>query len=105
MQMRSDAIRASNVAAAYVIRKVLTLTRELPWSLAVGDIDGNLAALAVGPEVEEATARKIQLLLVMGCNPHAIADGVHLFHHIHFPNTGVEQGHGSASAIHRSHRF
>ena len=102
--LRADTLRASNVSAAYITKKVLHVVSALPWSLTEGDVNANLTALSNGPDVSEPTAMKIQALLRMGMNMTEIADGVRLFMHVHFSTTGVEQGHGSAAAMHRMHR-
>ena len=63
--LRSDAIVASVIAAAYFDDLCLAQVREYPYSLAVGDVNENLDALSNVPaeELKCATTLKIKALL------------------------------------------
>eukprot|EP00972_Heterocapsa_arctica_P108642 15998745-Heterocapsa_arctica.AAC.1 len=50
--LRSDCMRASSIAAAYIRKGLFLVARSYPWSIAIGDIEENLVALGATAEEE-----------------------------------------------------
>ena len=63
---------------------MLRVLQALPWSLAIGDIDENLAALLEEEDVHDLTAHKILQLLRLGWNRQQIKDAIMLFRDVHW---------------------
>jgi hypothetical protein len=102
--LMNDCIRAANISASFMERKALSVARGLPWSLARGDINENLDRLRQGPPPVDPTAHKIWKLLEIGYSRPLLVEGVERLADVHWSTTIVEQGHGSASVIHKAHR-
>ena len=73
---------------------------------AVGDIAGNLQALAETElEPVEDVSAKLHRLLRLGYNRDTLIDAVRLFRELHWSTAQAEQGHGSAAVIHKYHKM
>ena len=101
--IRSWCMESSLTSAAFMTRKFFRVAKQLPWSLAIGDIHQNLELLALQEEPEEETASKIWQLLRMGYNRASLVEGVELLAHVHWSTGGVEQAHGSAAIVRKYH--
>jgi len=82
----------------------LSVARDLPWSLARGDINENLHRLLQGTPPIDPTAQKIRKLHELGYSRPLLIEGIERLADVHWSTTIVEQGHGSASVIHKAHR-
>lgn len=103
-EVRSEALHACHVSAAYIKNKVFTVARSLPFSLALGDVKDNLAKLKASDEpIRDSCAHKIRELLRVGFDSQAIEDGVMLLREINWTTVPVEQAHGSCAVLHRMH--
>jgi hypothetical protein len=103
--LKNDCIWAANISASFMERKALSVARGLPWSLARGDMNSNLDQLLHGPPPVDPTAQKIKKLLELGYSRRLLMEGLDRLGDVHWSTTIVEQGHGSASVIHKAHRF
>lgn len=102
--LRKGALQAAAAAAALFWRQVLREAEQLPWSLAVGDIEQNLRELkSQDAAPRELTAQKIWKLAKAGWMPHLVAEGVQLLRFVSWSTAQVEQGHASAALLHRQH--
>ena len=104
LTLMNDCIRAANISAAFMERKALSVARGLPWSLARGDINENLDRLLQGTPPIDPTAQKIRKLHELGYSRPLLIEGIERLADVHWSTTIVEQGHGSASVIHKAHR-
>ena len=86
-------------------QQVLRVLEDLPWSLAIGDMDENLAGLQEEEDICDLTAHKIAQLLKLRCNYEQVKDAVALFRDVRWSTSGVEQAHGSAAVVHRHHSY
>ena len=102
--LRSDCTDAADVSCAYAAKKFLRKVRQLPWSLAIGDMSGNLDTLAAGMEPGEQTASKIWKLLQLGCNRAELVDAVAMLRECRWSTVLAEQLHGTTAAIHKLHK-
>ncbi len=103
-QLASDVRKASLVAASFFWRHVLLEAQQAPWSLASGDIAANLEKLARQTQVpQDVCARKIQQLARLKWMPVIVQDAVALLAHVSWTTVVVEQGHASATLMHRVH--
>ena len=102
--LRSDCIGCASIGAAYIQRVLLSVAKSYPWALAIGDIESNLARLEGESQVSEPVTLKIQTLARQGFNRAALVDGISLLRECHWSTISVEQGHGSAAAMHRVHK-
>ena len=102
--LMSDTIVAVVVSGSFIENRIFRAARALPWSLAVGDIDQNMAKLAASEEEPgDATARKIRLLLKAKYNTQQLRQGIEMFRDCSWSSVVVEQSHGSASTIKKQH--
>ena len=102
-RLRHEFTRASIVQAAH-IRFVLRTARELPWSLAVGNIIANLEALMHQDRPLEQTSSRIYDMLQFGIDINEVAEGVSLLKDVPWSSEAVEQGHAAASRLLRKHK-
>ncbi len=103
-QLSSDTRKASLVEASFFWRHVLLEAQQAPWSLASGDIAANLEKLARQPQVpQDVCARKIQQLARLKWMPGLVQEAVALLAHVSWTTVVVEQGHASATLLHRLH--
>ena len=103
-QLASDVRKASLVAASFFWRHVLLEVQQAPWSLASGNIAANLEKLARQPQVpQDVCARKIQQLARLKWMPAIVQEAVALLAHVSWTTVVVEQGHASATLMHRAH--
>ncbi len=102
--LRSDCVVAASIGAAYIKRGLFNVARSYPWSLAIGNIEANLSRLMQEENVQEPTALKVQALAAQGFNRAALVDGLMLLRDCHWSTVSVEQGHGSAAALHKHHK-
>ena len=103
--LRSLCLQAGHVSSAFFNRRVLVRARGYPWVLCHGDIDAKLDALLLRVDVHDDTTTKIQRLLKAGVNKQRIACALRLMGDVSWSTTVVEQGHGSAAVVHRTHRL
>lgn len=102
-QLRSSTLQAAAICGAYMERKTFSEARKLPWSLVRGDLGSNLEALLAGPTPADPTSAKIQRLLQLGYNREVLKEGLERLADVHWSTTIIEQGHGSAAAVHKCH--
>ena len=102
--MRSDTIRSTHVAGAYMERKFMVATRGSPWRYCRGDLDAQLEALAAGPMPDEPTGRKLRILLDRGYPKPLLRDALRLLAQCQWSTTTIEQGHGSLAVVHQYHK-
>ena len=101
--LRTDCLLAANTAGAFIERRVFSAAKQLPWSLASGDIRANLAALKA-KEPQDIVSKKIKQLIAIGFNEGKLVDGISLLQEVRWSTTPVEQSHGSSAALRRFHR-
>jgi len=71
-QLQSEVLSAAHTAIGFISTRVLTEAQKLPWALATGDLEQNLADLKAGPKPDEPTAAKVwSLRTVSGVQPRA----------------------------------
>jgi hypothetical protein len=105
LALRSTVLHAASVAHAFITRSVLRPLRRSPWSLAVGDIPDNIDALVAQDHVpRDPVGAKIQALARLGYSRHLLARGLEMIRDIHWSTAAGEQGHASASLMHRQHK-
>ena len=79
--------------------------RSLPWSLAVGDVEANLAAFEeTTHELSDPVARKIRQLLVMKYNRAELIEAVSMLKDCRWSTAFAEQLHAHAAVLHKLHR-
>ena len=100
---QAEVLSAGHRAIAYVNIKTLSEARSHPWSLAVGDMDGNLMALQQGPEPEEPVARKIWHLLRLGVDLKQVKQGLSLLLDCPWGTASAEQQHASGTIMRKFH--
>ena len=77
--------------------------RELPWSLALGSIEDNLAGLEEEDEaLADMTAFKVRELCKLRSQ---LVDALGLLREVHWSSISVEQAHGSSAVMHRRHTY
>ena len=97
-------IYSSHVAAGFINKRVVSVIRNYPWSLCIGDISTNLDILAVDTsEISDTCTFKIRALLKMGFNRVKLEQAIHVMREAPFSGIPVEQGHGSCAVMHRFH--
>lgn len=102
--LRADCLQAAWVAASFFWRQVLSEAWRPPWSLAQGDIGLNLQHLASPNSIpENVTAAKNQQLARLGWRPLVLQEALQLLGHLSWSTLSVEQGHSSATLLHRQH--
>lgn len=102
--LQSDCIGAAWVSASFFTRQVLRIASEPPWALAIGDISLNLDRLASQDHRPvDLTTRKIQELARMRWHRPQLIEAVHLMKFLSWSTLSVEQGHSSATLMHRHH--
>ena len=101
----SDTLLGAQCASAYLHRKVFRVVESYPWSLADGDIRGNLAELRALPKPprDEVTWRIWHLLQQQDDRLEDLVPVIVLMQYIPWSTIAAEQGHGSQAAVHRYH--
>jgi hypothetical protein len=103
-ELRSAALTAVHISAAYIQKKLFNVVEELPWCLVVGDVSLNLQRLEdEGYDGDDPTVLKIVELMHLGYNRQRLVEGVSLLRDVPWSTVTVEQAHGSMAAIHRLH--
>lgn len=65
--LRSQVVTSMHISGGYIKSKVFQVVRSLPWGLAIGDVDANLAALERSDDpITDMCADKIRTLLRAG---------------------------------------
>ena len=103
--LRTDCLSAAGTMRAFMEMRFLFQARQLPWSLALGNISENLDNLLRTKEVVDPTSQKIVQLLSMGFPRPAIEEAVSLLADCPWTTTTQEQGHRAASGMHQAHRL
>ena len=103
-ELRSQAMLSGSIVQAYIKQKAFRVVKSRPWSLALGDIAADLSALALRGDVVDSTSTKIRDLVRSGYPLHRVISAVELLREATWTSTSVEQGRGSAAALHRAHR-
>ena len=103
-ELRSQ-ILDSELACSYTYQHFLSEVRSLPFSLGIGDIQANLAALAAQDQPPaDDTACKIWKLMRLHSNLIELTEAVALFKQISWSTRVAEQIHGFAAVLHKLHR-
>ena len=102
--LRSWSLQSASIIQAYITQKVFRVARSLPWSLTFGDVEANVTALLEQEGPLDSTSAKVRDLVKQGYPVHRVVAGVRLMAEVHWTSTSVEQGHGSASALHKMHK-
>ena len=102
-QLQSEVLSAAHTAIGFISTRVLTEAQKLPWALATGDLEQNLADLKEGPKPDERTAAKVRSLLQVGYNRELLKQGLMLMQDCPWSSASVEQQHASATVIKRLH--
>jgi hypothetical protein len=101
--LRSSAIHAAHVSLSFASMRVFDEARQLPWSLARGNLDDNLAKLKMGGCPEEAVSAKVWHLLHMGWNVEDIKAGLRTLLECGWGTDTVERQHASLTMMKRFH--
>ena len=104
--LRNLVLHSAYVALAMLQQQVFTPLSAYPWCLCHGDVDEKLDILA-DPKTAtpscEVTAN-VQFLLRQGYNRVLIKKALELLGQVPWSTNVQEQGHASASTIHRAHK-
>jgi len=103
LQLQSEVLFAAHTAIGFISTRVLTEAQKLPWALATGDLDRNLADLKAGPEPDEPTAAKVWSLLQVGYNRELLKQGLMLIQDCPWSSASAEQQHASATVMKKFH--
>jgi hypothetical protein len=101
--VKNEAIAAAATSHVYLMER-LRVYRTYPWSLAVGDIDANLDALAAGPIPADSIAAKIHTGLSIGMPKAIFVDGCKLLLQCAGTSMKAEHPHVVATMLMRSHK-
>ena len=102
--LRADALSCSHEASVFLQKRIFDEVRRYPFSLAIGDIDGNLdRLLASTDEADSGCTEKVRSLLRCGYNRQALIRGIQMLRYVEFSTRAVEQGHGTTATLHRYH--
>ena len=103
-ELRHCVVHSASVAFAFVHKRIFQELESLPWRLAVGDIDQNLADLEESQEpISDMCAHRVRQLLRAGYNRATLKEAVSLLREVPWTSVPVEQAHGSCAVIHRQH--
>ncbi|CAK0909364.1 unnamed protein product [Prorocentrum cordatum] len=103
LSLQSKAIHCAQVSLALVTWRALDDARGLPWSLATGDVDGKLDALAAGDMPQDAVAARVYCLLQCGWPRADIKRGLSLLLECPWSTRCAEQLHASLTLMKRYH--
>ena len=103
--MQHDAIHCAITQRAFLEKRFLAPLRELPWSLAIGDIATNLQRLHIGAhaDLDSGCSAKIKELMALGWSTANLVCGIELLREIDWTTRSAEQAHGSAAVLHKFH--
>ena len=101
--LKSSAIHSAHVSLAFVSMRVFDGARQLPWSLARGNVDDNPSELQGGECPEEAVSAKVWHLLHMGWNVEDIKAGLRTLLECGWATDCVERQHSSLTVMKRFH--
>ena len=104
--IRDCVARCAVASAGYLHYKIFLPANDYPWCLVTHASTQSQLDLLAGqhsPPEDETTA-KIHSLITLGYNREAILQGLELLKHARWSTTTLEQGHASASVIHKGHK-
>jgi len=104
--LRAAVVKTAFAGAAFIDEHTLKQTRELPLSLAVGDIERTVKEFAEGPlpaNADLVTTSIWKAINIAGCPLEPIMNMVSQWREISFTTIIVEQGHGSGAVIAKYH--
>ena len=107
LDVRNMTIHAAYVALAILRQMVFQPLSGYPWKLCNGDVDQNLDHLAAEEEdlsAQCAVTGNIQCLLRANYNRVLLRQAIGLLAQIPWSTNVQEQGHASASVLHKAHR-
>ena len=102
-EVRQKALDAGHTCIGFFHYRVFAAAQERPWSLASGNVPGNLDGLRMEDEPLEPTTRKIWLQLRAGLPRKMIERQVRLLRDVCWSSLPAEQLHGTAAGIRRHH--
>ena len=104
--LRSSVQFSASISGGFFFFRCLRTARQYPWRLCEGNVDENLTELHSyeAPPDDNATTVKIWKLLQIGYPRHKLADGIRRMGDGRWTTAGQEQGHGSASVLHKVHK-
>ena len=103
--LRQQVLHASQVCIAFMENQFFELAFGYPWKLCRGDRDAELDMLAQLPEHPiDPIASRIKSLLELDFNRTLLHDALDRLGECRWTTNVHEQGHASASLIHRAHR-
>ena len=79
-ELMASVYHACHVAMAYIDKRVLSMFRQYPWVLVLGDVNENLRILAASnpPDLDAGCGAKVKKLLDIGRSAAALALDVNL---------------------------
>ena len=99
-------VQAAAVSWAFLDRRFLSKARENPWALVKEEsaILSRLEALAQMDEANlDTTTARVRQLLLSGYSKEALVAGLLLLRDVRWSTLSVEQGHASATLVHKFH--
>ena len=103
LEMRSDTLRSTHGTAGFLQQGIFDLPQQMPWSLAVGDVEAHLQRLEVQPEPRELVSRRIWRMLRTRRRRSDVVSAIKLWSHIRFTAITIEQDHAACSIYRRYH--
>eukprot|EP00971_Amphidinium_carterae_P152011 3012899-Amphidinium_carterae.1 len=102
--LRNLVVRAALVSTSYMSRKIFEVAEELPWDLALGDLDSNLSELASLPTPpEEVVSNKLWTLAAAGYPKPRLLQCLHLLKCTSWTSHLTERLHASAAVVRKRH--
>ena len=102
-EFKSSVIAAARVSYQFTWRRVLRAANEHPWSLARGEIEGNLTELVNSDRPWELTASRCWLLMQVGLSLRQSVETVQPLQDCNRTSTIPEQQHDSLHALKKEH--
>ena len=103
--LRTSVLIAATVSMGFMQNQIFDTAAGYPWSLCVGDVDANLAELrCVAVPAHDVVTLRIQTLVQLGYNPSLLREGITRLSGARWSTNFQEQGHASASLLHRNHK-
>ena len=104
--LRTDAVNAATVSMAFMQHHIFDLVDEYPWLLCLGDLDANLAGLKdADVPVHDVVTLRVQALVRAGYNTWLLKEGLRRLSGARWSTNFQEQGHASATLLHRNHKL
>ena len=102
--LRSMVLRAAYVGVSYINNKTFKDAASLPWRLATGDIEANLAILRSEDQPVDEVSSRIWSLVSGGYPLAQVAQALRLVQDIPWGTSQVEQQHASATLMKKHHQ-